>query len=143
MYRGVRCCCRTEIISLDRVEAMLDHVSIPVSDIRRSRLFYEQALAPLGYRLIHDFEHAVSFAVSDGYGISSDPGGEFWIYQGDVAPCPAVHWAFSAASRQVVALFYDAALAAGGKDNGKPGLRAHYHANYYAAFVRDPDGYNI
>lgn len=123
---------------------MLDHVSIPVTDIHRSRQFYEQALTPLGYRLIHDFGHAVSFGVREGYGASSDPGGEFWIYQGEnKAPCLAVHFAFSAVSREVVDVFHQSALAAGGKDNGAPGIRAHYHAHYYAAFIHDPDGYNI
>lgn len=121
---------------------MLDHLSVPVTDIHRSRQFYEQALAPLGYRLLHDFGHAVSFGVPEGYGASSDPGGEFWIYQGEKAPCPAVHFAFSAASQEVVEAFYQAAMSAGGTDNGAPGIRTQYHSHYYAAFVRDPDGYN-
>ncbi|MCW2475670.1 MULTISPECIES: VOC family protein [unclassified Symbiopectobacterium] len=122
---------------------MLDHLSVPVTDIDRSRQFYESALAPLGYRLIKDFNHAISFGVLEGYGKSSDPGGEFWIYQGKALPCPATHFAFSAETRDVVDAFYHAAIAAGGQDNGKPGIRDLYHAHYYAAFVRDPDGYNI
>ncbi len=122
---------------------MLDHLSIPVSDIHLSRQFYESALKPLGYCLIKDFNHAVSFGVLEGYGKSSDPGGEFWIYQGKALPCTAAHFAFSAATREIVDAFYLAAIAAGGQDNGKPGIREHYHAHYYAAFVRDPDGYNI
>ncbi|MBI0551592.1 VOC family protein [Pectobacterium parmentieri] len=122
---------------------MLDHLSIPVRDIARSRQFYAAALEPLGYTLIKDMSFAVSFAVTEGYGESSDPGGEFWIYQSKGEPCPAVHFAFSAASRERVEAFFAAAMAVGGIDNGPPGLRPNYHRDYYAAFVRDPDGYNI
>ncbi|ACS86490.1 VOC family protein [Musicola paradisiaca] len=122
---------------------MLDHLSIPVTDITRSRQFYEAALRPLGYRLIKDMSFAVSFAVTEGYGQASDPGGELWFYQAEAGACPAVHFAFSTASRERVDAFFAAAIAAGGRDNGAPGLRPNYHPNYYAAFVYDPDGYNI
>lgn len=122
---------------------MLDHLSIPVSDIDRSKSFYQKTLNPLGYKLIKDMGKVVSFGIEDGPLSSREPGGEFWIYQGKATPCLAVHFAFSAASRHLVDEFYHAAIAAGGTDNGKPGLREHYHPHYYAAFVSDPDGYNI
>ena len=130
-------------LRLSKGAIVLDHLSIPVRDITRSRQFYETALKPLGYRLIKDMSFAVSFAVMEGYGQSSDPGGEVWSYQSKGEPCPAVHFAFSAASREHVEAFFAAATAAGGIDNGPPGLRPHYHQDYYAAFVHDPDGYNI
>ncbi|GAB7214514.1 VOC family protein [Dickeya oryzae] len=122
---------------------MLDHLSIPVSDLRRSRQFYEQALKPLGYEQVKDMKFAVSFGVLMGYGQSSDPGGEFWIFRGELSSPPTTHFAFSAESRAEVDAFFAAAVAAGGVDNGQPGVRAQYHPDYYAAFVRDPDGYNI
>ncbi|MEC5343133.1 VOC family protein [Brenneria populi] len=122
---------------------MLDHFCIPVSDIERSRRFYEQALAPLGYCRIKTRPSAISFGIADGYGQSTDPGGDFWIFQGDVSSRPATHFAFSAESRAHVDAFFIAAIAAGGEDNGRPGLRPNYHPDYYAAFVRDPDGYNL
>lgn len=122
---------------------MLDHLSIPVSDIKTSSAFYEKTLAPLGYHKIKDFGDAVSFGQHHSGGGSFDPGGDFWIYQAQAASCKAVHFAFSAPSAEDVRAFYEAGLLAGGKDNGAPGLRAHYHAGYFAAFLHDPDGYNI
>jgi catechol 2,3-dioxygenase-like lactoylglutathione lyase family enzyme len=113
---------------------MIDHVGIGVSDAGKSKRFYKAALAPLGYTLLMEFEqHA-------GFGIAPKP--DFWIGEG--APnVPPVHVSFTAATRSAVDLFHRAALAAGGRDNGAPGLRPHYHADYYGAFVLDPDGYNI
>jgi catechol 2,3-dioxygenase-like lactoylglutathione lyase family enzyme len=123
---------------------MLDHLSIPVADIVRSRRFYEAALAPLGYVVRKDFGEAVGFGVVDGHGRALDPGGDFWIFRRGIDDGrQPTHFAFSAASRAVVAAFHVAALAAGGLDNGPPGLRPKYHPDYYAAFVVDPDGYNI
>ena len=122
---------------------MLDHVGINVSDLERSKAFYRAALAPLGYEIRK--EHAataVGFGVPDGPRRSSDPAGEFWIAKG-VPQEPRVHVAFTASSRAEVEAFYARALAAGGRDNGGPGLRPQYHANYYGAFVLDPDGYNV
>jgi catechol 2,3-dioxygenase-like lactoylglutathione lyase family enzyme len=113
---------------------MLDHVGIPVSDFERSKLFYAQALSPLGYELI--MEPSASAA---GFGRRGKP--DFWIGQGD--PGQPFHIAFAAEDRVTVDAFYEAAMAAGGRDNGGPGLRPHYHANYYGAFVLDPDGNNI
>ncbi len=122
---------------------MLDHLSIPVSDIKISSAFYEKTLAPLGYHKIKDFGDAVSFGQHHHEEGSFDPGGDFWIYQAQTAPSKAVHFAFSAPSADVVQAFYEAGIFAGGKDNGAPGFREHYHAGYFAAFLHDPDGYNI
>jgi catechol 2,3-dioxygenase-like lactoylglutathione lyase family enzyme len=121
---------------------MLDHTGITVSDFARSRAFYRAALAPLGYQIRKEKGSAAGFGVVDGHGRSFDPAGDFWIAQGEPMT-PRVHVAFSAASRVVVDAFHKAALAAGGRDNGVPGLRPVYHPSYYGAFILDPDGYNI
>nr|WP_321460681.1 VOC family protein [uncultured Cohaesibacter sp.] len=121
---------------------MLDHLDIKVSNLAVSRSFYQAALKPLGYEVVLDRKHSVSFGVLEGARKSSDPGGEFWLVQGEVSR-PLPHFAFSAASRQEVQAFHAAALKAGGRDNGQPGLRPDYHRDYYAAFILDPDGYNI
>jgi catechol 2,3-dioxygenase-like lactoylglutathione lyase family enzyme len=121
---------------------MLDHTGINVSDFERSKAFYRAALAPLGYRLLKETGLGAGFGVLQGHGRSLDPAGDFWIAPG--APLvPRLHVAFSAASRGAVDAFFERALAAGGKDNGPPGLRPRYHTDYYGAFVFDPDGYNI
>jgi len=113
---------------------MLDHTGVSVSDVARAKAFYRAALAPLGYAMLMEFEQ---FA---GFGVPPKP--DFWIGRG--APNePRVHVAFRADSRAIVDAFYKAAIAAGGRDNGPPGLRPHYHDNYYGAFVLDPDGHNI
>jgi catechol 2,3-dioxygenase-like lactoylglutathione lyase family enzyme len=114
---------------------MLDHVGLRVSDYARSKRFYEQALAPLGYALI--MEHGISGA---GFGTSGKP--DFWISQGDEAST-AIHVAFASNDRATVDAFHQAALAAGGTCNGAPGPRPEYHPTYYGAFVLDPDGNNI
>jgi catechol 2,3-dioxygenase-like lactoylglutathione lyase family enzyme len=121
---------------------MLDHTGITVTDFPRSRDFYSKALAPLRYALVKQKGEAAGFGITEGFGRSPDPGGDFWIFKGPPQQ-PRVHVAFSAASRAEVDAFHAAALAAGGTCNGKPGLRPQYHANYYGAFVLDPDGYNI
>jgi catechol 2,3-dioxygenase-like lactoylglutathione lyase family enzyme len=113
---------------------VLDHVSLPVSDLERSKRFYEKALSPLGYELI--MEHRISGV---GFGQSGKP--DFWIRQG--APGASVHVAFASEDRATVAAFHEGAMAAGGRDNGKPGLRPEYHSTYYGAYVLDPDGNNI
>ena len=113
---------------------MLDHVSLPVSKLEQSKRFYEEALSPLGYELI--MEHHISGV---GFGESAKP--DFWIRQG--APGAAVHVAFASEDRATVDAFHEAAMAAGGRDNGGPGLRPEYHPSYYGAFVFDPDGNNI
>jgi catechol 2,3-dioxygenase-like lactoylglutathione lyase family enzyme len=113
---------------------MLDHVGIPVSDFERSKRFYEEALSPLGYELIMEPRPGAA-----GLGRSGKP--DFWIGQGERGH--PVHVAFAAADRASVKAFHEAAVAAGGRDNGRPGLRPEYHPSYYAAFVLDPDGNNV
>lgn len=120
---------------------MIDHTGINVSDLAASKVFYASALAPLGYAVSLEFDDAVGYGAGDRGG-GDDPGGDFWISRG--APfVPRSHIAFRAQSAAQVVAFYEAALAAGAKDNGAPGLRPRYHPSYYAAFVFDPDGYNI
>jgi len=121
---------------------MIDHMGITVSDIENSKAFYSRALGALGYVLCKNDPRAVSFGVREGHGRSADPGGDFWLSVGSLMT-PRVHFAFNAASRADVDAFFAAAMAAEGVENGAPGLRAHYHPHYYAAFVLDPDGYNI
>ena len=113
---------------------MLDHVGIRVSDFEQSKRFFAEALSPLGYELI--MEPSVSAA---GFGRRGKP--DFWIGQGDRGQ--PVHIAFAASDRASVDAFHEEALAAGGRNNGGPGLRPKYHPSYYAAFVFDPDGNNI
>ena len=114
---------------------MLDHVTIGVSDFAKALAFYDTALAPLGVsRLYGDGAH---FA---GYGAA--PRAYFWIGIRD-AVATGAHIAFAAKTRAQVDAFYRAAMAAGGRDNGAPGIRAQYSPTYYGAFVLDPDGHNI
>ena len=120
---------------------MIDHTGLSVSRPLESRRFYEQALAPLGYTLIMEVpKQFTGGRVVLGYGVP--PKADFWLAEGTPNE-PRIHLAFSAESREVVDAFYRAALAAGGRDNGPPGPRPHYHENYYGAFVLDPDGHNI
>ena len=119
---------------------MIDHTGVAVSDFDKSKAFYLQALGAIGYAKL--LELAPEIAGTSVAGFGEPPKPDFWISQG--APqSPPVHIAFRVTSRAVVRAFHAAALAAGGTDNGPPGIRAHYHPNYYAAFVRDPDGHNI
>jgi catechol 2,3-dioxygenase-like lactoylglutathione lyase family enzyme len=115
---------------------MIDHLGIGVTDFGRSKAFYLQALAPLGIGLI--FEPPDGDAA--GFGAEGKP--FFWIGAAAEAGAPT-HVAFTAGNRALVDAFYAAAMAAGGRDNGAPGIREHYHPNYYGAFVLDPDGHNI
>lgn len=120
---------------------MIDHTGVCASDYARSKAFYSAALAPLGYALLAEFPAAVTGG-TDVAGFGEAPKPDFWLHAG--APQrPPVHIAFRATDRSAVDAFYRAALAAGGRDNGPPGLRPHYHPNYYGAFVLDPDGHNI
>ncbi len=121
---------------------MIDHMGITVSNIKKSKEFYSKALEPLGYVFRKNSPSAASFGVREGHGKSADPGGDFWLSEG-TPMSPRVHFAFNAASRMDVDAFFAASIAADGIENGAPGLRPHYHPNYYAAFVLDPDGYNI
>ena len=115
----------------------IDHVSIQAGDYQRSIAFYTKALAPLGISGMLNFGgddwHTTGFGDTRPF---------FWIGTG-AALNGKLHVAFTAKSQTEVDAFYEAALAAGGKDNGPPGLRTHDHAGYYAAFVLDPDGHNI
>jgi catechol 2,3-dioxygenase-like lactoylglutathione lyase family enzyme len=113
---------------------MIDHVAIDVSDLERSRAFYVEALGPVGYELVMELDGKAL-----GFGAAGKP--DFWLYSG--AAAGGTHVAFAAPDRATVDAFHGAALAAGGKDNGQPGLRTHYHENYYGAFVHDPDGNNV
>lgn len=116
---------------------MIDHLAIDVSDIARSRVFYAAALAPLGYRVVAEEKDRDATVVM--FGIE---GPEFILADKD-RPAEATHIAFRAESRAQVDAFYAAALAAGGRDNGAPGVRENYGPTYYAAFVFDPDGFNV
>jgi len=115
---------------------MLDHVGLNVRDYRASRAFYERALEPLGYTVLVAFEEWLAA----GLGSESKP--VFWIAQREPVGT-GTHVAFTAPDRATVDRFHEAALAAGGTDNGPPGIRSHYHPNYYSAFVHDPDGNNV
>ena len=119
---------------------MLDHIGIAVSDSARSGAFYDAALRPLGITLIVEIPGDRSEASVFGYGRDGEP--FFWFGEEETIG-EGLHVAFAAATRDEVDAFYRAALAAGASDNGAPGLRPQYGANYYAAFVRDPDGHNI
>jgi catechol 2,3-dioxygenase-like lactoylglutathione lyase family enzyme len=113
---------------------MIDHVGLDVGDYEASKDFYARALAPLGYELLMEFGDAA------GFGRDGKP--EFWI--GTRGPAQTgVHVAFASADRESVDRFYDAALAAGGRSNGEPGVRPLYHESYYGAYVLDPDGNNV
>src|SRR5467141_3019924 len=120
---------------------MLDHIGFPVADFARSKQFYLHALAPLGFGLVKEVTAEQTGGGSHaGFGPPARP--HFWIGTGRPVRDP-VHVAFAAKDRAAVHAFYDAALKAGGKDNGLPGLRPQYHPNYYGAFVLDLDGHNI
>ena len=120
---------------------MIDHMAFEVSNLDATQAFYDKALAPLGYKRLMDTpktnEEGVRYL---GWGDPLET--DIWMSEG-ARSVPRLHIAFRADNHQQVRDFYTAALAAGGTHNGKPGLRPHYHANYYAAYVLDPDGHNI
>lgn len=120
---------------------MIDHTGLVVSDFERSKRFYVTALAPIGYAMLAEFPASVT-GHTDVAGFGEPPKPDFWISRGTPNQ-PPIHIAFRVGSRDLVEAFYRAALAAGGRDNGGPGLRPHYHPHYYGAFVLDPDGHNI
>jgi len=113
---------------------IIDHIGLSVSDLEASKAFYTRALKPLGITLIMEV-HGWA-----GFGKGEKP--EFWFGPHHSVQHP-MHIAFLAESREAVDQFYQAAIEAGGKDNGKPGIREIYHPDYYGAFVIDPDGHNI
>jgi catechol 2,3-dioxygenase-like lactoylglutathione lyase family enzyme len=122
---------------------MLDHVSLPVADMAAARVFYDAALAPLGFKRMMNFDAEQGNSAS-GYGTDHP---WFWIGREVARKAAPVsqgsHVAFRAPSRAAVDAFYGAAMDAGAQDNGAPGLRPNYHPNYYAAFVLDLDGHHI
>jgi len=118
---------------------MLDHVGIEVSDLERSRAFYEAALEPLGIERLMEFPGAVGLGKETEHG----PKPFFWLTERGRDAVSVAHIAFGARETAQVDAFHAAALAAGGRDNGAPGLRPHYHPNYYGAFILDPDGFNV
>lgn len=120
---------------------MIDHNGLSASDFDKSKAFYTKALSAIGYALLMEFPASVT-GNTDVAGFGEPPKPDFWIYKG-VANNPPVHVAFRVSSRAIVDAFYKAAMAAGGRDNGAPGVRPHYHEHYYGAFVLDPDGNNI
>lgn len=112
---------------------MIDHIGIQVSDFEKSLAFYSAALAPIGYTVIRKFPGVA------GLGVDGKP--DFWfVARPGGAP---IHVAFRVPTRKLVHAFHEAGLAAGGRDNGKPGVREMYHPHYYGAFVLDPDGHNV
>ena len=113
---------------------MFDHVGFGVTNYAASKDFFLQALEPLGVGIVMEGEH--------GLGIGPKGKPALWLFESPDKPVP-MHLAFTATNRQQVQAFHRAALAAGGKDNGAPGLRPHYHPNYYGAFVIGPDGHNV
>ncbi|MFO1150629.1 MAG: VOC family protein [Alsobacter sp.] len=120
---------------------MLDHVGFPVSDFAASKAFYERVLAVLGYGLVMEVDEETSGSGRHaGFGPPGRP--QFWITEGTPI-VGRLHVAFAAADPADVDSFYRVAIAAGASDNGPPGLRPHYHPDYYGAFVFDPDGHNI
>jgi catechol 2,3-dioxygenase-like lactoylglutathione lyase family enzyme len=121
---------------------MIDHVGFPVSDFERAKEFYQQALEPLGYTMMMEFPGMLTDSGAPAAGFGTGEKADFWI-GGEGSLEHPVHIAITANDRASVDAFYEAALAAGGKDNGPPGLRTKYHLHYYAAFVLDPEGNNI
>jgi len=117
---------------------MLEHLSIGVKDMARAKAFYDAALKPLGGKMLSDYGSAV------GYGVEAP---KLWVMAADKPVKPeaknGLHVCLAAPTRAAVDKFHAAALKAGGKDNGKPGVRTDYSPNYYAAFVFDPDGYRL
>lgn len=121
---------------------MIDHIGFPISDYEKSKAFYAKALAPLGYSLVMEVSGDINGSgfPAAGFGANGKP--DFWI-GGEGGLSKPLHVAMLAKDRATVDAFHRAALEAGGKDNGAPGLRPHYHKDYYGAFVLDPDGHNI
>ena len=121
---------------------MIDHIGITASNYVQSKAFYTQALAPIGYTLLMEIPAELT-GNQPVAGFGEAPKPDFWVAGAATGNTPPVHVAFRVKSRAMVDAFYAAALAAGGQDNGPPGIRAHYHPDYYGAFVRDPDGHNV
>lgn len=121
---------------------MLDHIGLSVADLPRSRIFYDAVMPTLGASCVMAVTAAETGGTYEGAGYGRDGKPSFWIGSGGRTQ-GSLHVAFVADTRAAVDAFHAAAIAAGAKDNGAPGLRPHYHPHYYAAFVIDPDGHNI
>ncbi|MBI1238056.1 MAG: VOC family protein [Alphaproteobacteria bacterium] len=121
---------------------MLDHIGISVSDYEKAKAFYAKALQPLGYTLGYEITPEMTGGAGAYAGFAENDKFDFWL-DSHKKPAPKLHIAFTAKDRKTVDAFYAAAMAAGGRDNGKPGLRPEYHPHYYGAFVLDLDGHNI
>ena len=121
---------------------MIDHIGLTVADLDKARAFYLGALQPLGIAVVMEVTEEMTGGHGAHLGLGKDGNPFFWIGTGKAATT-GCHVAFAAGSTAEVDAFHAAALAAGGRDNGAPGLRPHYHAGYYGAFVFDPDGNNI
>jgi catechol 2,3-dioxygenase-like lactoylglutathione lyase family enzyme len=122
---------------------MIDHTGVAVSDYVKSKAFYEAALAAIGYGKLLEFPASVTGHTDVcGFGELVTQKPDFWISRGTPNQ-PPIHVAFRVNDHATVDAFHAAALKAGGRDNGVPGLRPHYHAHYYGAFVLDPDGHNV
>jgi len=119
---------------------MIDHIGLRVNEYAKAKSFYQVALKPLGYELIMEFgpEHGIDYQGA-GFGAGGKP--DFWIGRGQGNG--PMHVAFVARDRAMVDAFHKAAISGGGRDNGPPGVREHYHPNYYGAFVFDPEGNNV
>ncbi len=120
---------------------MIDHIGVAVSDYAASKMFYTRTLSSIGYSLLMELPATVTGSV-DVAGFGMAPKADFWIAAGTPNK-PPIHIAFRVDNRALVDAFHAAGIAAGGRDNGKPGLRPHYHPEYYGAFVLDPDGHNV
>jgi catechol 2,3-dioxygenase-like lactoylglutathione lyase family enzyme len=121
---------------------IINHIELPVADAEQSREFYEAALAPLGLSLVISIDPTRTSHGGARYGFGRNGYPSLWVHQESGRELP-IHVAFTAHERTTVDAFYAAALSHGGTDNGGPGIRERYHANYYAAYVLDPDGNNI
>ncbi len=118
---------------------MLNHITLHVSNLEKSKTFFRAALAPLGYKLLIEKEHSAGFGQEDVAGKR-----DFWIRQREIGDSKSFSClAFTASSKNEVDMFYTAALGAGGTSNGAPGYRVTYHPGYYAAYILDHNGYNI
>lgn len=122
--------------------SLIDHIEFAVGDAEVSRFFYERALAPLGFELIITVGPERTRTGGSRHGLGTNGYPCLWLHDGELHG-KGTHIAFAAEDRSLVDAFHEAALAAGGRDNGPPGIRQHYHPNYYAAYVLDPDGVNV